>query len=106
MKGLARAWRMELVGHFDSTLLEARAVTEESMFLDALEKDTPQEREAFLQGCGADPALLGRVRMLLAADEKARGILDSTLLPGQAQTPRSEAAGAVVAGRYVLLEKV
>ena len=52
-------------------------MTEESLFLAALEKPTPAERQAFLdEACGADAALRARVQLLLEADARSRGVLD------------------------------
>ncbi len=85
-------------------------MTEESLFLAALEKPTPAERQAFLDdACGGDAALRARVQMLLEADARVRGILDqpapfSPELTG-AYLP-NEQAGAVIAGRYKLLEAI
>src|SRR5579872_5922987 len=85
-------------------------MTEESLFLAALEKPTPGERQAFLDdACGGDAALRARVQMLLEADARVRGILDrpapfSPELTG-AYLP-NEQAGAVIAGRYKLLEAI
>jgi hypothetical protein len=84
-------------------------VTEESIFLAALEQSTPAERQAFLaEACGADRMLLARVQRLLEADAGTRGILDQAVLPGEAArnfTPPAT-AGTVIAGRYKLLEEI
>ena len=80
-------------------------MTEESLFLAALEKNVPADREAFLkEACGADVALRARVQLLLEADARARGILDRPEQTG-AYTAR-EQPGAVIAGRYKLLEQI
>ena len=56
---------------------------EESLFTAALEISQPAEREAFLKrACADDPALLGRVKRLLAADAQSEcvfaGCISST----------------------------
>ena len=85
-------------------------MTEESLFLAALEKHTPAERQAFLdEACGADAALRARVQMLLEADARVRGILDRPA-PGRSEqtgvyTP-NEQPGVVIAGKYKLLEAI
>src|SRR5712692_8522539 len=85
-------------------------MNEESLFLAALEKHTPAERQAVLEeACGADAALHARVQMLLEADARARGILDRPVAAGPEQTRAyipSEQPGAVIAGRYKLLEAI
>src|ERR1700731_1750474 len=94
-------------------------MTEESLFLAALEKHTSAERQAFLdEACGADAALRARVQMLLEADARARGILDRPLVGSPVQTgaylpnePSSaylarEKPGTIIAGRYKLLEAI
>ena len=85
-------------------------MTEESLFLAALEKHTPAERQAFLEeACGADATLRARVQMLLEADARARGILDRTAAGVPELTRgyvRGEQPGAVIAGRYKLLEAI
>ncbi len=85
-------------------------MNEESLFLAALEKPTPAERLAFLdEACGADAALSARVQMLLEADARVRGILDRPVpgdpQQGGASTP-IEQQGAVISGRYKLLELI
>jgi eukaryotic-like serine/threonine-protein kinase len=85
-------------------------MSEESLFLAALEKSEPADREAFLNdACGTDRALRARVQLLLDADARARGILDRPVPAGMDQTgmyfPR-EQPGTVIAGRYKLLEAI
>jgi WD40 repeat protein/serine/threonine protein kinase len=49
----------------------------EVIFLAALDRTTPQERVAYIEGaCAGQPGLLQRVRELLAAHEQSRGPLD------------------------------
>ena len=63
---------------------------EESLFAAALEKSTAGGRQAFLEeACAGDIALRQRVERLLAAHEKAVGILDQ---PARATGP-TEVAG-------------
>ena len=94
-------------------------MTEESLFLAALEKDTPAQRQAFLdEACGADTMLRARVQMLLEADARARGILDRPAVGSPERTsayPPDEKTGAylpneqpgvIIAGRYKLLEAI
>jgi tetratricopeptide (TPR) repeat protein len=58
------------------------AANEESLFLAARERATPHERRAFLEeACGTDAALRERLLRLVAADEKASGILERGVLP-------------------------
>jgi serine/threonine protein kinase/WD40 repeat protein len=82
---------------------------EEALFLAALEKPTPAERQAFLEeSCGQDAALRARVQLLLDADERSRGILErraASATRTAAFTP-SATVGQVIAGRYKLLEEI
>jgi hypothetical protein len=84
-------------------------MTEESLFLAALEKGIPEERQAFLnEACGADVALRARLQLLLEADARARGILERGVPPGDATGAHvpSATVGTVIAGRYKLLEEI
>jgi hypothetical protein len=92
-------------------------MNEESLFVAALEKSTASEREAFLEAaCAGDVALRQRVELLLAAHDKTLGILDQTAgppgwteitaSPAPGDVPAGERAGALVAGRYRLLEVI
>jgi tetratricopeptide (TPR) repeat protein/tRNA A-37 threonylcarbamoyl transferase component Bud32 len=86
-------------------------MNEESLFGAALEMPGSAERRAFLdEACAGDDGLRERVEKLLAADERARGILDRTLCaPPQMEAFRPEptlAAGQAFAGRFVLRRKL
>jgi serine/threonine protein kinase/tetratricopeptide (TPR) repeat protein len=87
-------------------------MSEETLFAAVLERP-PTDRPRFLEeACGADGALLGRLRILLAAHERAVGILERPApTPGPADetagfAPASEQVGNIVAGRYKLLEQI
>ncbi len=90
---------------------------EESLFAAALERASPGERRAFLDGaCAGDAALRRRVELLLEAHERSTGILDQaggTRDPAEVTAPADlrggpglERAGDLIAGRYRLLEPV
>ena len=85
-------------------------MTDESLFIAALEKPTPAERRAFLDdACAADPAQRQRLDQLLAGHDRATGILDHPVAPPDPPNPGgppAERPGAVLAGRYKLLEEV
>jgi serine/threonine protein kinase/tetratricopeptide (TPR) repeat protein len=94
-------------------------MSEESLFAAALERVTEGERRAFLdRACAGDGDLRRRVERLLAAHDRSTGILDQPAGPtGPAEAtapadtrgvslPLGECAGALVAGRYRLLEAV
>jgi serine/threonine protein kinase/WD40 repeat protein len=99
-------------------------MTEESLFLAALEKPTPAERQAFLEeACGQDVALRARVQLLLEADARAPGILERRAAPpagpegatvdsapGQQGTvdygDPTARVSAVLAGKYKLVEEI
>jgi tRNA A-37 threonylcarbamoyl transferase component Bud32 len=81
-------------------------MTEESLFAAALEQP-PAERARFLEhACGSDAALLEHLRALLAAHDRAAGILDRPVATAAHAPPPSEDAGTVVAGRYKLLQRL
>jgi len=82
----------------------------ESIFAAALARPSAAERTAYLdQACAGDAALRGRVEELLRAHERAGHLLDRPVPGGPdrtgAYTP-SEQPGAVIAGRYKLLEEI
>jgi serine/threonine protein kinase len=86
-------------------------MTEESLFLAALEKNTPAERLAFLEeACGGDAALRARMQLLLEADARSRGILERSAPPGNGtgafEPETSAAVGSIIAGRFKLLEEI
>ncbi len=79
------------------------------IFLDALERTSPDDRKAFLEGaCGHDAALLARVESLLRhhaednfLEEPARADEDSPM----SESAVSENIGTLI-GRYKLREKI
>jgi len=95
----------------------AQSRSEKEIFFEALDKNTPQERAAFLDGaCGKNPALRARLEALLADHfqkdgfmEKpaaaARGEPAKTIKLGAVVNPNDEAVGQTI-GRYKLLEKL
>jgi len=71
-------------------------MSEETIFVAALEKSTPAERAAFLEGaCAGDPALRLRVEALLRAHEQSGDLLDP---PAQDPGPRTEHSDAAASG--------
>jgi tetratricopeptide (TPR) repeat protein len=132
MRGFARFFRIEEDNHCVFGVL---AMTEQSpaeaIFFSALEIGTAEERAAYLgAACGADSNLRQRVERLLAAHPQVGSFLEAPAqgevalaevpttppaeqcppAPGLADTTayrgHSEAAGAVIAGRYTLIEKI
>jgi serine/threonine protein kinase len=79
-----------------------------SVFCEALERQTPEEREAYLsQACRDDVALRAEVEVLLLAQPKADDFFQAMPLPGDDMLPSQppEAPGTVI-GRYKLLERI
>jgi serine/threonine protein kinase/WD40 repeat protein len=93
------------------------------MFAAAVALASPAEREAYLnEACAGDAATRGRVEALLHAHDRAGHVLDRPVafnaegtvdLPAQADpertldhAPAGEQPGAVIAGRYVLMEQI
>jgi serine/threonine protein kinase/tetratricopeptide (TPR) repeat protein len=92
-------------------------LNEESLFVEALEKSTGAERQAFLEeACAGDVGLRERVEQLLEAHEKTLGILDQSVRPpgwtevgadsAHGSVPTGELVGTLVAGRYKLLRVI
>jgi tetratricopeptide (TPR) repeat protein len=85
-------------------------MTEESLFEAALAKADPAERLAFLkEACGGDAILLERVQALLAAHAQGAGVLDRGAphpQPATSAEPPGLEVGAVIAGRYKVLESL
>jgi len=83
------------------------ASPEQSVFAEALLRDTPDARAAYLDGaCGADPAFRRRVEALLVAAERAGDFLEGP--PDGLDSfvnELSERPGDRI-GRYKLLEKI
>jgi serine/threonine protein kinase len=82
----------------------------ESIFAAAVALVTAEERAAYLdQACAGDAALRGHVEALLRAHERHGHLLDRPVPGGLEQTGASmpnEQPGAVIAGRYKLLEAI
>src|SRR5262249_30058458 len=83
--------------------------SEKSIFLAALERARPEDRDAYIEGaCAGDPDLRRRVGVLLEAHQAAAGPLDCpppALVPTMADNPVTELPGAVI-GPYELLEQI
>src|SRR5579871_3233477 len=80
---------------------------EESIFIEALEKDDPAERAAFLERvCAGDAAVRRRIERLLARHQQADSFLDSPAAAAALiEEPTGERPGAVI-GPYKLLEQI
>jgi WD40 repeat protein len=84
-------------------------MTEESLFLAALERTDPAERQAFLeQACAGDAELRQRIGRLLTAYAAGQDKLEP---PAPAPAPTVDyhptaGPGDVIAGRYKLLERI
>src|SRR5262245_42726973 len=84
--------------------------SEKEIFFEALEKPTPQERAAFLDGaCGTNPVVRAKVEALLAdhfqQDSFMKGPAVEVSTPTAALPPPSEVPAQML-GRYKLLEKI
>src|SRR5262245_10072294 len=79
------------------------------LFLAALERP-PGERPAYLEAaCGGDAVLRGQVEALLRAHDQPGAFLSEAGPPTAADAtgpPAGGAAGAVIAGRYTLLQRL
>jgi hypothetical protein len=88
----------------------SRNRSEKEIFFEALDKNTPEERAAFLDGaCGRDPAQRARVEALLADHFRTDSFMKEPAVAGVPPTirvsPVSETAGTVI-GRYKLLQQI
>src|SRR6516164_5594362 len=82
-------------------------MNEESIFLQALQKQTPEDRAAFLDGaCAGNAELRRSIELLLRAHHKAGPFLQG--VPDERRTtdePARELPGAVI-GPYKLVEEI
>jgi tetratricopeptide (TPR) repeat protein/serine/threonine protein kinase len=81
---------------------------EQSLFIEALEKEDPAERAAFLdRACAGDPALRQRLERLLQRHQQADSFLEPASVPSASTVaePLSEGPGTVL-GPYKLLEQI
>jgi eukaryotic-like serine/threonine-protein kinase len=81
---------------------------EQSIFIEALEKEDPAEREAFLdRACAADPALRPRIERLFRRHEQTDDVLDAPPAWSAAtlDQPIAEGPGTLI-GPYKLLEQI
>jgi serine/threonine protein kinase len=79
--------------------------SEKSIFLDAIEQPSTNDRAAYLDAvCGDDPKLREEIEVLLRAHDRTDDLLDlpDSLRPAQGVT---EGPGTTV-GRYKLLEQI
>ena len=81
---------------------------EEAIYLEALQKASPEARSAFLdQACAGDPSLRKSIELLLKAHERGGGFLQAKP-PGLSPTidqPLTERPGTVI-GPYKLMEQI
>src|SRR5436305_11763149 len=86
-----------------------RSLPEESIFGQALEIESAEERAADLdRACGADQALRSEVEALLQASGRRGDLLDLPELGADKSDgpPAAERPGTLIAGRYKLLEAI
>src|SRR3954470_4726666 len=82
--------------------------SEKEIFFEVIEKATPEERAAYLEGaCGKDPLLRRRVEELVAKHFEQDSFMKRAAVEvaPTAIVPITEAPGTVI-GRYKLLEKL
>jgi eukaryotic-like serine/threonine-protein kinase len=82
-------------------------MNEESVFLEALQVPTPEERVAFLERvCSGNPNLRRGVQMLLRAHEKAGHFMQTAPCPGSTADERATERPGAVIGPYKLLQQI
>lgn len=81
---------------------------EQSIFIEALEKEDPAEREAFLErACAADPALRPRIERLFQRHEETGNVLDAPSALSLATIDQAIAEGSgTTIGPYKLMEQI
>src|SRR6516225_2282973 len=96
-----------------NTYSARRPMTERDLFVQALDIKDPAERAAFLdRACANQPDLRRQVDALLKVHEQAGQFLDQphpaagASAPTGAYVSSGEKPGAVIAGRYKLLELI
>jgi serine/threonine protein kinase len=85
-----------------------RQASEKSIFLEALEIASPEERASYVEAaCGGDQHLREEVEALLRAYDRPRRLLDSpgSLTPTVGHEPLTERVGSLV-GAYKLMEQI
>src|SRR5213594_638356 len=95
-------------GHVMSESEKTSQRLEKEIFCEAIEKATPEERAAYLDGaCGKDLLLRQRVEDLLAKHFQQDSFMKEPAVERSATVvvPLSETPGTVI-GRYKLLEKL
>src|SRR5438067_2876438 len=83
-------------------------ISEKSIYLEAIEIASPEERAAYLEAaCGGDGQLRKEVEALIRAGDRPRRLLDSpgSLKPTAAYEPPVEGPGTVI-GPYKLMEQI
>src|SRR5262245_33147981 len=80
---------------------------EQTLFIEALEREDPAERAAFLdRACAADPALRERIERLLQRHRQTGSFLDSPPSPLLVtEEPIREGPGTLI-GAYKLLQEI
>src|SRR6266480_1398023 len=105
----ARLRHCRVKRHFMSEPQRTNRRSEKEIFFEAIEKATPAERAAYLDGaCGKDPLLRQRVEDLLAKHFQQDSFMKEPAVEGSRTVvvvPLSEGPGTVI-GRYKLLEKL
>jgi eukaryotic-like serine/threonine-protein kinase len=82
-------------------------MNEESVFLEALQVPTPEERAAFLDRvCAGNPDLRRGVQMLLRAHEKADRFMQTAHYPSSTADERATERPGTVIGPYKLLQQI
>src|SRR5258708_2202830 len=88
----------------------SRRRSEKEIFFEALDKNTPEERAAFLDGaCGTNPVQRAKVEALLADHFQRDEFMKEPAVDASSPTvsaPRPIAAPAQMLGRYKLLERI
>src|SRR5437763_8595544 len=117
-----------MIGRNRVITLGNHAMNERDLFIAALQQDDPAERSAYLgQACGGDATLRQRIEHLLDLHNQAGSFLSPSAahspaatathaLPGQdnganpqptaSYDPPADQAGAVIAGKYKLLQEI
>src|SRR5262249_42884507 len=108
--GRPRLFRMERVPrrHASRPYLRVAAMSQSAIFAAAVKKPTPAERSAYLdEACRHDPELRRQVEELLQQHDQGGSFLESAAAgPTDAYAGPAEVVGAIVGGRYKLLQVI
>jgi WD40 repeat protein len=87
--------------------MSEQPLSERSIFLAAIDRESPAERAAYLdQACGGDPRLRTAVEALLAAHDRLGRLWSAPVGTATVEAPPATEHAGVAVGRYQLLQEI